>query len=128
MVYGLPEPRITMKYIIDMIDDLHASIDNAHDYTLVAMLVKEADDGTLHNAGEKIITSVSVDSEAGELHLGFVDEDATTTNLLESVNALEMSDMMYEVKVKISDAHPLMPVIGFGKNHETKEYLLFVTA
>ncbi|MGB5963954.1 MAG: hypothetical protein WBF77_09790 [Sulfurimonadaceae bacterium] len=117
-----------MKYIIDMIDDLHASIDNAQGYALVAMLVKEADDGTLQNAGEKIITSLSVDHEARELHLGFADEDASTTNLLECVNALEMAAMMYELMVKISDAHPLMPVIGFGENHETKEYLFFVTA
>jgi hypothetical protein len=29
------------------------------------------------------------------------------------MNSLEMQAMMYEVMVKVSDAHPLMHVIGF---------------
>lgn len=115
-----------MKYIIDMIDDLHASIENAHGYALVAMLLKEAPDGALLNAGEKRITSLLVDHEARELHLGFAGEDASTTDLLACVNALEMDAMMYKLMVKVSDAHPLMPVIGFGENHEHKEYIFFV--
>ncbi len=116
-----------MKYIIDMIDDLQETVGKRDDYILIAMLVKEADDGTLQNTGEKVITSLFVDHEAKELHLGFADENATTTDLLECVNALEMSAMMYEVKVKISDAYPLMPVIGFAEDHEKREYIFFVT-
>jgi hypothetical protein len=42
------------------------------------------------------------------------------------MNSLEMQAMMYEVMVKVSDAHPLMHVIGFGENHETNQYTFFV--
>jgi len=117
-----------MKYIIEMIDDLRESIGNAQGYALVAMLLKEDDDGTLHNAGEKRITSLSVDPDAKALYLGFEEGEVTTTELLECVNALGMEAMMYEVKLKISERHPLMPLIGFGENHEQQAYIFFVTA
>jgi hypothetical protein len=35
--------------------------------------------------------------------------------------------MMYEVVVKVSDEHPLMPVVGFGENNEQRAYTFFVT-
>lgn len=117
-----------MKYIIDMMDDLRENIQNAQGYALVAMLLKEAEDGTFQNAGEKRITSFAVDPGAGALYLGFEEEAATTTELLACVNALPMEAMMYDVMLKISQKHPLMPVIGFGEDRERKEYLFFVTA
>lgn len=117
-----------MKYIIDMTDDLRESLGNAEGYALVAMLLKESDDGELRYAGEKRITSLTVDPDAKALYLGFAEGEATTTTLLECVNALPMEAMMYEVTVRISGKHPLMPVIGFGENHEQKAYVFFVTA
>jgi hypothetical protein len=86
-----------MKYIIDMIDDMRENIQNSKDYTLLAMLLKEDDSKNFQNAGEKAITSLHIDHNAKELQLGFLDE------------------------------HPLMPVIGFGENHEQKQYIFFVT-
>ncbi|MFT7005082.1 MAG: hypothetical protein ACJAWW_002451 [Sulfurimonas sp.] len=115
-----------MKYIIDMIEDIRENIQNAQNYTLLAMLLKEDEEKNYQNAGQKVITSIYVDNEAKELHLGFLDSDATTKELLACVNALDMKELMYEVVVKISDEHPLMPVIGFGENHEQKEYTFFV--
>jgi len=120
--------RAIMKYIIDMIDDMRENIQNAEDYTLLAMLLKEDSSGNLQNVGEKRITSFYINDNTKELHLGFLEEDATTKTLLESVNSLDMSAMMYEVMVKISDKHPLMQVIGFGEDHDTKQYTFFVMA
>lgn len=116
-----------MKYIIDMIDDIRENIQNSNDYTLLAMLLTEDEDGNYQNAGQKVITSIEIDHETKKLLLGFVDGDATTKELLESVNALDMKAMMYEIVVKISEKHPLMSVIGFGEDHEQKEYTFFVT-
>ncbi|EHP30644.1 hypothetical protein SMGD1_2121 [Sulfurimonas gotlandica GD1] len=116
-----------MKYIIDMIDDIRENIQNSNDYIILAMLLKEDENKNYQNAGQKIITSIEIDHDTKKLLLGFIDGDATTKELLESVNALDMKAMMYEVVVKISDKHPLMPVIGFGENHEQKEYTFFVS-
>ncbi|MFA6139010.1 MAG: hypothetical protein WC667_13125 [Sulfurimonas sp.] len=115
-----------MKYIIDMIDDIRENIQNAEDYSLLAMLLKEDSSGNLQNAGEKIVTSFTINHDAKQLRLGFLDEKATTKELLTYVNSLEMQALMYEVMVKISSEHPLMSVIGFGENHETKQYIFFV--
>jgi hypothetical protein len=115
-----------MKYIIDIIDDIRENIQNAEDYTLLAMLLKEDSSGNLQNAGEKVITSFYIDHNTKQLQLGFLDEKITTKELLECMNSLEMQAMMYEVMVKVSDAHPLMHVIGFGENHEQKQYTFFV--
>ncbi|MDD5399947.1 MAG: hypothetical protein PHQ93_02025 [Sulfurimonas sp.] len=116
-----------MRYIIDMIDDMRENIHNSEDYTLLAMLLKEDDSKNFQNAGEKVITSLYIDHDARELRLGFLDENVTTKNLLNSVNSLEMQAMMYEVVLKISNEHTLMPIIGFGENHEQKQYIFFVT-
>ena len=116
-----------MKYIIDMIDDIRENIQNSKEYTLLAMLLKEDSAKNFQNAGEKTITSLNIDHDAKQLQLGFLDENATTKNLLECVNALDMQAMMYEVVIKISNEHPLMPVIGFGENHQEKQYIFFVT-
>ena len=116
-----------MKYIIDMIDDMRENIQNSKEYALLAMLLKEDDSKNFQNAGEKVITSLHIDHDAKELQLGFLGENATTQSLLECVNSLEMQAMMYKVVIKISNKHPLMPVIGFGENHEQKQYIFFVT-
>ncbi|DAB29943.1 MAG TPA: hypothetical protein CFH84_06670 [Sulfurimonas sp. UBA12504] len=117
-----------MKYIIDMIDDMRENIQNSKEYTLLAMLLKEDAQKNFQNAGEKVITSLRVNHEHQELRLGFLDEKATTKEFLVCVDALEMDALMYKIVVKISDAHPLMPVIGFGENHEQKQYTFFVSA
>ncbi|WP_373036112.1 hypothetical protein [Sulfurimonas sp.] len=115
-----------MKYIIDMIDDIRENVQNSKDYTLLAMLIKEDEEKNFQNAGQKVITSIHVDDEAQKLLLGFLDGNATTKELLECVNSLDMKAMMYEVVVKISDEHPLMPVVGFGENNEQRAYTFFV--
>ena len=115
-----------MKYIIDMIDDIRENIQNSKDYTLLAMLLKEDEEKNFQNAGQKVITSIHLDHDAKELQLGFLDGEASTKELLECVNSLDMKAMMYEVVVKISDEHPLMPVIGFGENNEERAYTFFV--
>ncbi|QOY51812.1 hypothetical protein [Candidatus Sulfurimonas baltica] len=117
-----------MKYIIDMIDDIRENIQNSKEYTLVAMLLKENTSENFQNAGEKVISSLFIDHDTKQLQLGFTDENATTKELLELVDSLQMQAMMYELVVKISNEHPLMPVIGFGENHEDKQYIFFLTA
>lgn len=116
-----------MKYIIDMIEDIRENIQNSEDYKLLAILLKVDEQNNPQNAGEKPITSFYLDHDAKQLHLGFLDENATTKELLDCVNSLDMDSMMYEVMLKISDEHPLMNVIGFGENHEQKEYVFFVS-
>ncbi|MDD3476380.1 MAG: hypothetical protein PHI38_05885 [Sulfurimonas sp.] len=115
-----------MKFIIDMIDDIRENIQNSKEYTLLAMLLSEDEEQSLQNAGEKVITSLYVDNTAKQLQLGFLDEHVTTKELLEYLDSLEMQAMMYEVMIKISNEHPLMPVIGFGENNEQKQYIFFV--
>lgn len=116
-----------MKYIIDMVEDIRQNIHNASDYTLLAMLLKEDASGELKYAGEKVVNSFYVDHDSKQFVFGFLDEDATTKELVESLNALDINSMMYEVLLKISDNHPLMPVVGFGEDHKQKLYSLFVT-
>ncbi len=116
-----------MKYVIDMIDDMRENIQNSEDYALLAMLLKEDDNKNFQNAGEKAITSLYVDHDAKQLHLGFLDEKITSKILLECVNSLDIQAMMYEVMIKISNEHPLMSVVGFGENHGQKQYIFFVT-
>ncbi|MFA7083679.1 MAG: hypothetical protein WC141_03980 [Arcobacteraceae bacterium] len=117
-----------MKYIIDMIDDIRENIQNSKEYTLLSMLLKEDDQQKFQNAGEKVITSLYLDHAAKQLQLGFLDENITTKDLLACLDSLEMQAMMYEVVIKISDKHPLLSVIGFGENHEKKQYIFFVMA
>ena len=116
-----------MKYIIDMLDDIRENIQNSEEYTLLAMLLKEDSSKNFQNAGEKVISSLYIDHDAKELQLGFLDENITTKELLECLNCLQMQAIMYEVKLKISDEHPLMTVIGFGEDHQQKQYTFFVT-
>lgn len=116
-----------MKYIIDMIDDMRENIQNAKDYALLVMLLKEDSQKNFQNAGEKIITSLHVDHEAKQLQLGFSDRSVISKDLLELLDSLEMQAMMYEIVVKISDEYPLMNVMGFGENHKDKKYIVFVT-
>ena len=116
-----------MKYIIDMIDDMRENLQNSKEYTLLAMLLREDKEQNLQNAGEKVITSLYLDHDTKQLQLGFLDENITTKDLLECLDALEIQAMMYEVVVKISNEHPLMPIIGFGENHEEKQYIFFLT-
>ncbi|MFA6191907.1 MAG: hypothetical protein WC665_06095 [Sulfurimonas sp.] len=115
-----------MKYIIDMIDDMRENIQNAGDYTLLAMLLKEESPDNFQNAGEKIVTSFYIDNDSKQLQLGFLDGNVTTRTLLDCVNSLEMQMMMYEIVVKVSVNHPLISVVGFGENHEQKQYTFFV--
>ncbi len=117
-----------MKYIIDVIDDIRDSINNAQDYSLLAMLLKEDGVDNFLNAGEKVINSFYIDHERRQLQLGFLDQGADTKELLASINALDMDAMMYEVVVKISEQYPLMDVIGFGQNDDKKCYVFFVMA
>lgn len=115
-----------MKYIIDMIDDMRENIQNSKEYTLLAMLLKEDSQNSVQNVGEKVITSLYINHDVKQLQLGFLDENVTTKALLECIDSLEMKAMMYEVVIKISNEHPLMPVVGFGENHEQKQYIFFV--
>lgn len=117
---------LSMKYIIDMIDDIRQNIQNSKEYTLLAMLLREDEEQNLQNAGEKVITSFSLGHDAKQLQFEFLDENATTKDLLECLDSLKMQAMMYEVVLKISNEHPLMTVIGFGENHEQKQYVFFV--
>ena len=117
-----------MKYVIDMIDDIRENIQNSKEYTLLAMLLKEDDQKNLQNLGEKVITSLQVDHDTKQLQFGFLDEKIATDSLLECLDSLDMKAMMYEVIVRISNEHPLMSVVGFGENHEQKQYIIFVMA
>ncbi|MDY0233969.1 MAG: hypothetical protein RBS11_08020 [Sulfurimonas sp.] len=116
-----------MKYVIDMIDDMRENIQNSEDYTLWAMLIKEDDNKNFQIAGEKAISSLYVDHDTKQLHLGLFDENITSKVLLECANSLDIQAMMYELVIKISKKHPLMSVVGFGENHEEKKYIFFVT-
>ncbi|MBD3825122.1 MAG: hypothetical protein IE916_11550 [Epsilonproteobacteria bacterium] len=115
-----------MKYIIDLIEDIRESIDNAADYSLLAILLKEAQNGELEYAGEKTITSFRLDRTTKRLLMGFEAQNATTRHLLELLETLEMDAMMYEIYIEISSKHPQMEVVGFGEDRVQKHYTLFL--
>ena len=121
-----------MKVIIDLIEDIRESINNNEKYSMTAMLLKEDsnDEKNLIYAGEASIASFYIDKISKELILE-VDakqESLIIGDLVKHLLILDMDQMMYEVKLAVSDVHSPQELVGFGFNATDAKYALFIMA
>ncbi|NEW60530.1 hypothetical protein GSY74_04470 [Sulfurovum sp. bin170] len=119
-----------MKLIIDLIEDIRESIQNDESYIITAMLLKEDenDKKNLIYAGEAPISSFEIDKLSKELIL-IVEKDKellSVGELLKHLFILDTKELMYEVKLAVSQAHNLQELVGFGFNSTDKKYALFM--
>ncbi len=121
-----------MKVIIDLIEDIRESIHNDETFAITAMLLKEdpQDKKKLIYAGEAPVDSFYIDKISKELILT-VEKEAEALSIGELVKHLlimDMEQMMYEVKLAVSEDHPPRELVGFGFNATDAKYALFIMA
>ena len=119
-----------MKYIIDIIEDIRESIDNQEDFLFQAMLLKESPDNDekLIYAGESPLNYFDIDREKKRLFLGIDGSDSRVTigDIVPQLLILDVSDMMYEIRIDINIQNRDIEVVGFGKDEQEKRYILFI--
>jgi len=120
-----------MKFVIDLIEDIRASIANHPTYTFGVGLLKKdpTDSTTMHYAGESPLNWVSFDSDTKQLCFG-IDGSSNRVRveeLLPSLVIADMESMMYPLVIDVNAHHKGVEVIGFGKNDAEQRYLLFIT-
>ena len=121
-----------MKVVIDLIEDIRESIQNSEAYSVTAMLLKEDsnDKKNLIYSGESSVGSFFVDKISKELIFN-VERDKEALSVGELVKHLlimDMEQMMYEVKLSVSDDYAPQDLVGFGFNATDKKYALFIMA
>lgn len=118
-----------MKVIIDLIEDIREAIKNEESFSLVAMALKEQENGELIPSWESPVCSMKVDEETQRLFffLG-KDEPLGIGSFLESVDTLSNKAMMHEVLLSYSKEAKRIDssLIGFGESFEEKKYFLFI--
>ena len=119
-----------MKFIIDLIEDVREQIGNHEEYVFAAGLLKndESDNTKLIYAGEALLNLATVDNEKKQL---FFKIDGSDTNLtvgefMPHLLIADMDTMMYELRMDVNTQYKNMEIIGFGKNDEQKQYILFI--
>ena len=121
-----------MKVVIDLIEDIRDSISNNETYTLTAMLLKEDtnDKKNLIYTGEASVASFYVDEISKELifTVDTKEEALTIGDLVKHLLIMDMSTMMYKVKLAVSDEHAPKELVGFGFNAADAKYALFIMA
>lgn len=121
-----------MKVVIDLIEDIRESIQNNEAYVVTAMLLKEDtnDKKNLIYAGEAPIGSFYVDKLSKELIFNVEKEKELLSvgALVKHLLIMDMEQMMYEVKLSVSDAYAPQDLVGFGFNATDKKYALFIMA
>ena len=121
-----------MKVIIDLIEDIRQSIQNDEEYRLTAMLLKEdlEDKQKLIYAGEAPIGDFVIDRLSKELILSIKRDTPPLSvgELIKHLLILDVEQMMYEVKIAVSENHAPREVVGFGFNATDAKYALFIMA
>ena len=121
-----------MKVIIDLIEDIRESIQNAESYTISGMLLKENPENKkdLIYAGEASVGSFYIDRISKELIFTVEKnkEVLTVGELVKHLLILDMDAMMYEVKLAVSEDHAPKELVGFGFNATDTKYALFIMA
>ncbi len=118
-----------MKVIIDLIEDIRTAINNDKSFSMAAMGLKEEANGDFSPSWESGISSFKIDDDQKKLFLFPGNSEALTIEtLLAEVNALPISNMMYEVCVSYSreQARVDSSLMGFGESFRDKKYLLFI--
>lgn len=119
-----------MKYIIDLIEDVRESIGNDPSYTLHAGLLREdtSDTTKLIYAGEAVLTHFALDETEEKLILSMRSQanPLTAGELIPSLVIADMHTMMFGLSIEVNMQYVDMEIVGFGKNEEMKQYLLFI--
>jgi len=119
-----------MKVIIDLIEDIRESIDNADEYLLTAGLLKEdsKNKDRLIYAGEALLNTSNLDKNLKQLIFTIDGSDVKLTvgDLIPHLLIADMDTMMYELRMNVNTQYKNMEIIGFGKNDEQKRYILFI--
>jgi hypothetical protein len=118
-----------MKVIIDLIEDIRTGINNDNSFSLAAMGLKEEENGEFSPSWESGVSGMAVDDDQKRVFLFLGrDEALKIESLLEHVNALPISKMMYEVCVSYSREQVRVDssLMGFGESFGEKKYLLFI--
>ncbi len=120
----------TMKFIIDLIEDVREQIGNGGDFVLSAGLLKEDenDASKLVYAGEALIHQYTIDTSNRQLlfHISHSDTTITIEELMAELLILSMDAMMYELRLDVNEQYREMEIVGFGKNEQEKRYILFI--
>jgi len=118
-----------MKVIIDLIEDIRASINNEASFSLRAVGLKEDEKSQFTPLWQSDINQYKVDDKTKKLYL-FLGREAAVSigELLETLNALANEKMMYEVCISYAKEEQRIdaPLLGFGESLEEKKYLLFI--
>lgn len=119
-----------MKVIIDLIEDIRESIANAEEFVITAGLLKEDpnDPSKLIYAGEAPLNRYHLDPIAKRLTFEMDGSNAEITvgELIPPLLISDMDVMMYELRMDVNTQYSNMEIVGFGKNEEMKQYLLFI--
>jgi len=119
-----------MKFIIDLIEDIREQIANNEDYEVTAGLLKvdENDSSKLTYAGEAPINLTSLDDKHKQLHfkIDASEKRVTIGALIPPLLILDMDAMMYALKMDVNEKYKELEIVGFGKNDEQKQYILFI--
>ena len=119
-----------MKVIIDLIEDIRASINNDEHFSLRAVGLKEDEKSQFTPVWQSDINQYKVDDDAKRLYLFLGKEQAVNIGeCLQTLNGLDNKKMMYEVCVAYSKEGKRVdaPLLGFGESLEEKKYLLFIS-
>ncbi|MFK5975233.1 MAG: hypothetical protein QM493_01880 [Sulfurovum sp.] len=119
-----------MKVIIDLVEDLREAISNQENFRLMAMLLKadKEDEERLIYAGEAHLNSYIINTEKREL-LFSIDsskENLSIKEIIAPLLILPIADMMYEIRICVSEQYFNMEIVGFAKNEEEKKYFLML--
>ena len=119
-----------MKYIIDLIQDIREELNNSSNYNIKVMLLKESDDNPeqLINAGESPLNRFNIDHNSSTLkfYIDGTNGKLNTGDILKEILILDMSSLMYEIKIDINIDYSDIEVIGFGKATNESSYFLFI--
>ncbi|MDF1882010.1 hypothetical protein JHD50_11990 [Sulfurimonas sp. MAG313] len=118
-----------MKVIIDLIEDIHAAINNDTNFSLSVMGLKENDKSEFIPSWQSELCSFKLDIEQKKLFLFLgKDEAIKVGDFLDSLNALSNEAMMYEICISYAkeDQRLDCALIGFGESLKDEKYLLFI--
>ena len=118
-----------MKVIIDLIEDIRTAINNDESFSLVAMGLKEQEDGNHMPSWESMISSMKIDEVEKKLFLFLGKEEPLYMgDFLQKLDSLSNEKMMYEVCVSyLKDEKRVdSSLLGYGESLEDKKYLIFI--
>jgi hypothetical protein len=119
-----------MKFIIDLIEDIREQINNLEDYTLTAGLLKAdpQDKDKLIFEGEAKLNSYHTDKIKKQLifEIDGTNSQVSIGELIPPLLIDDMDSMMFELRMDVNAQYKDMEIVGFGKNDESKKYILFI--